>query len=65
MCLGLLRPDTWKPSSKLSEILRFAMGIIEKPDLDDAVEQSIAAEYRDNKSQWEKNAKEWTKKYAK
>jgi ubiquitin-protein ligase len=65
MCLGLLRPDTWKPSSKLGEVLRFAYAVIETPDPDDAVEQSIAREYKDEKANFEKQAKEWTKKYAK
>lgn len=65
MCLGLLRPDTWKPASKLLDVLVFTMGVLEIPDPDDAVEQGIAAEFKDNRSAWEKKAREWTKTYAK
>jgi len=65
MCLGLLRPEAWKPATKIADVLRFTMQLLHEPNPDDAVEQSIAAEYRDKRTDWEKQARDWTKKYAK
>ena len=65
MCLGLLRPDEWKPSSKLDSVLEFARGLLIEPQPDDAVEQGIAREYKENKKEYVKTAKAWVKQYAK
>ena len=65
MCLGLLRPDEWKPATRCADVLRFAIQLLREPNVDDAIEQGIAAEYRDRRAEWEKTAKDWTKKYAK
>lgn len=65
MCLGLLRSDEWKPSSKLDAVLEFARGLLSEPQPDDAVEQGIAREYKENKKEFTKTAKSWVKSYAK
>ena len=65
MCLGLLRSDEWKPSSKLDAVLEFARGLLSEPQPDDAVEQGIAREYKENKKEFVKTAKTWVKQYAK
>ncbi|MDI1492243.1 MAG: hypothetical protein OHK93_003455 [Ramalina farinacea] len=65
MCLGLLRPDEWKPSSKIDTVLEFARGLLVDPQPDDAVEQGIAREYRENRKEFLKTAKAWVKQYAK
>lgn len=64
MCLGLLRAEQWKPSSKVDDVLRFAMQLLSEPMPEDAVEASIAGEYKNDRKGWEKKAKEWTKRYA-
>ena len=65
MCLGMLRADEWKPSSKIDAVLIFAKGLLMEPQPDDAVEGSIAREYKENRKEFLKNAKTWTKQYAK
>ncbi|KAG8525823.1 uncharacterized protein KY384_000583 [Bacidia gigantensis] len=65
MCLGLLRPDEWKPSSKIDSVLEFARGLLIEPQPDDAVEQGIAREYKENKKDFLKTTKAWVKQYAK
>ncbi|CAF9921492.1 MAG: hypothetical protein GOMPHAMPRED_002303 [Gomphillus americanus] len=64
MCLGILKPDEWKPAIKIVDVLEFMAQVIREPNLDDAVEQSIAHEMREDRKAWEKKAKEWTRKYA-
>lgn len=65
MCLGMLRADEWKPSSKIDAVLSFAKALLSDPQPDDAVEGGIAREYKDNKKEFIKTAKLWTKQHAK
>ncbi|CAO2647834.1 Nn.00g087560.m01.CDS01 [Neocucurbitaria sp. VM-36] len=65
MCLGLLRPDEWKPPNKVVSVLRLIQTLLIEPNPDDAIEPSIANEYRENRKEFEKSAKDWVKRYAK
>ncbi|KAK6513899.1 hypothetical protein TWF506_008330 [Arthrobotrys conoides] len=65
MCLGILRSDSWKPSCKISQVLEMAAGLLNEPNVDDAVETSIADEYKNSPDSFEKTAREWTRQYAK
>ncbi|KAL3496867.1 ubiquitin-conjugating enzyme/RWD-like protein [Aspergillus germanicus] len=64
MCLGMLKADEWKPSSRLGAVLQFARSLLEEPMPDDAVEARIAEQYRDDRKRYEEIAREWTRKYA-
>jgi ubiquitin-protein ligase len=64
MCLGVLRPEVWKPASSVSGVLELIRALLVEPDVDDAVETSIAEQLKSDKKGFEKNAKEWVKKYA-
>ena len=65
MCLGLLRAEEWKPPNKVVSVLRLIQTLLIEPNPDDAIEPSIANEYRENRKEFEKNAKDWIKRYAK
>jgi ubiquitin-protein ligase len=65
MCLGMLRSEEWKPSSKISGVLRTARNLLIEPHPDDAVEAQIADQYKNNRKDFDKVARDWTKKYAK
>lgn len=64
MCLGMLRADEWKPSSKIAAVLQFARQLLAEPMPDDAVEGKIAEQYKDDRPRYEETAREWTRKYA-
>lgn len=64
MCLGMLRADEWKPSSKVAAVLEFARGLLVEPLPDDAVEAGIGQLYKEDRKEWVKRAKGWTKQYA-
>ncbi|KAF9893110.1 hypothetical protein FE257_012521 [Aspergillus nanangensis] len=64
MCLGMLRADEWKPSSRISAVLQFARQLLAEPMPDDAVEARIADTYKNNRSHYEEVARDWTRKYA-
>lgn len=65
MCLGMLRPEEWKPPNKVVAVLRLIQTLLIEPNPDDAIEPSIANEYRSNRAEFEKTAKNWVKQYAK
>ena len=65
MCLGMLRAEEWKPSSKIHSVLEFARQLLLEPMPDDAVEGRIAEQFNNERKMFDETAKEWTKKYAK
>lgn len=64
MCLGMLRPDEWKPPNRILAVLELARSLLIEPLPDDAIESSIAEQYKNKRSEWEKEAKSWTRRYA-
>ncbi|KAI9844025.1 MAG: hypothetical protein M1837_005960 [Sclerophora amabilis] len=65
MCLGMLKADEWKPSSKIAGVLRTARDLLMEPNPDDAVETSIAEQYKTDRKAFDKVVKDWVKRYAK
>jgi len=60
----MLRADQWKPPNKVSAVLLLIRQLMLEPDIDNAVEMSIADQYKNNKKEFEKTAKDWIKRYA-
>ncbi|KAK5118139.1 hypothetical protein LTR62_004186 [Meristemomyces frigidus] len=65
MCLGMLRADEWKPPNKIADVLKLVRTVLASPQPDDAVEQGIAEQYKNNRKEFDKIAKDWVNKYAK
>ncbi|QIW95122.1 hypothetical protein AMS68_000640 [Peltaster fructicola] len=65
MCLGMLRPEEWKPPNKISDVLKLVRTVLGQPQPDDAVEAAIAEQYKNDPKGFEKTAREWVSKYAK
>ncbi|KAI4249854.1 MAG: hypothetical protein L6R42_008888 [Xanthoria sp. 1 TBL-2021] len=65
MCLGFLKDGEWKPSSRMAAALEYVRQLMIEPVPDDAVEQAISDEYRNNRKQFIKTAKQWTNTHAK
>lgn len=65
MCLGMLKSDQWKPSSKIAAVLEFARQLLSEPMPDDAVEGRIAEQYNTDRAAFNKAAKEAADKWAK
>ncbi|XP_069674463.1 ubiquitin-conjugating enzyme E2 T-like [Periplaneta americana] len=67
ICLDLLRlppKGTWRPVVTLSGLLTSVQMLLTHPNPDDPLMSEIADEYRYNKSEYTKKAKEWTRKHA-
>eukprot|EP01127_Copromyxa_protea_P009915 TRINITY_DN2377_c0_g1_i1.p1 TRINITY_DN2377_c0_g1~~TRINITY_DN2377_c0_g1_i1.p1 ORF type:complete len:137 (+),score=35.59 TRINITY_DN2377_c0_g1_i1:97-507(+) len=55
----------WSPQIKIPEVLLIVRQMLGEPNLDSPLEEEVAKQFRDNKSAFNKTAKEWTKKHAK
>ncbi|POY74412.1 putative Acid-D-amino-acid ligase [Rhodotorula taiwanensis] len=64
ICMGLLKSEAWKPSTKIEQILRALVQLLQEPNPDDALVASIAEVYNQNRPLFNKTAQEWVQKYA-
>ncbi|KAL2110652.1 hypothetical protein VUR80DRAFT_910 [Thermomyces stellatus] len=64
ICLGMLKPEAWKPSSRISAVLEAVRNLLVEPIPDDPLEARIADEYRTNREDFEKTARDYTERYA-
>ena len=65
ICLALLKPENWKPSTKIAAVLESLRNLLVEPQPDDPLEERIADEYRNDRAEWEKNVKSYVQRYAK
>lgn len=64
LCIGLLKADAWKPSTKIDQVLRALVQLLEEPAPEDALVAAIAEVYLKDRPTFVKNAQEYVKKYA-
>lgn len=64
MCLGVLKSENWKPSTKIAAVLEAVKNLLVEPQPDDPLEDRIAEEYRNDRASFEKTAKAHVEKYA-
>jgi ubiquitin-conjugating enzyme E2 D len=64
ICANLLS-DGWGPTLNIRHCLAVIYGMLQSPESDHAVEESVAKMLRDKPKEFEKQAKKYTKEYAK
>lgn len=64
VCLGLLKPDQWKPSTKIVAVLDALRDLLDNPQPDDPLENRIADEFRSDRSAWLANVRQHVQRYA-
>lgn len=62
--MSMLKPENWKPASKLGAVLEALRQLLLEPNPDDPLEERIANEYLHERAQFDKTAAEYTKRYA-
>lgn len=64
ICLGVVKAENWKPSTKIVTVLEHIRGLLVDPAPDDPLEDRIAQEYKQDRAAFEKNVKQYVQKYA-
>ncbi|TEA12384.1 Ubiquitin-conjugating enzyme E2 28 [Colletotrichum sidae] len=65
ICMGMLKPENWKPATKLAAVLEAVRSLLVEPQPDDPLETRIAEEYKNNRPEFEKQVKAYVSRYAK
>lgn len=64
VCLGILKPDAWKPPCRIRAVLEAVRQLLVEPNPDDPLEARIAEEYRTDRPAFERNAKAYVARHA-
>ncbi|SCV69066.1 BQ2448_2086 [Microbotryum intermedium] len=62
LCVGVLKAEAWKPSTKIDQVLRALVQLLQEPNPDDALVAAIAEQYNKERLAFNKTAQEWVKK---
>ncbi|KAL2132904.1 hypothetical protein VTI74DRAFT_3182 [Chaetomium olivicolor] len=65
VCLSLLKAENWKPPTQIRSVLESLRNLLVEPQPDDPLEARIADEYRNERKEFEKNARSYVQRYAK
>ena len=64
VCLGILKPDAWKPPCRIRAVLEALRQLLVEPHPDDPLEARIADEFRSDRQAFDKNARAYVQRHA-
>eukprot|EP00042_Codosiga_hollandica_P039770 m.336099 g.336099 ORF g.336099 m.336099 type:complete len:261 (-) comp55690_c0_seq4:726-1508(-) len=67
ICLDVLKPQpsgTWKPSWNIGTVLTSIQLLMSQPNPEDGLLEEVSKEFKENREQFERTAREWTARHA-
>merc|ERR1712141_224017 len=64
VCLPIISAENWKPATKTEQVIQALVALVHDPEPEHPLRADLAEEYTKNRSKYEKNAEEFTKKHA-
>ncbi|KAI0393001.1 ubiquitin-conjugating enzyme [Xylariaceae sp. FL0594] len=64
ICIASLKPDEYKPNKRVRDVLSDVRDLLVKPNPDDPLEARIADEFVNDRSAFEKSARNYVTRYA-
>ncbi|OQV22634.1 putative Ubiquitin-conjugating enzyme E2 L3 [Hypsibius exemplaris] len=67
VCLNIMKADNWKPATKIEDVIRSLLELINEPEPDHycyTLRADLAEEFTKDKRKFMKNAEEFTKQHA-
>ncbi|KAF0973533.1 hypothetical protein FDP41_008237 [Naegleria fowleri] len=65
ICLGILKNDEWKPTCSIEAVVLAIQELMRNPNTASPLDADAAEVYVNDKTKFDKTAREFTKKYAK
>lgn len=64
ICVDILKPNSWSPALTIAKVLLSISSLIADPNPDDPLVPEIAQVYKTNRAEFNRTAREWTRRYA-
>ena len=64
ICVDILKPTSWSPALTIGKVLLSISSLMADPNPDDPLMPDIAFIFKNNREQFLKIAREWTRTYA-
>lgn len=64
ICMTILKPDSWKPATKMHMVLNQIVLLLNEPNPDDPLETAIAEQFKSDYGKFVSTAKSWVLQHA-
>ena len=64
ICVDILKSEAWSPALTIQKVLLSICSLLNEPNPDSPLESDIATLYKNNRKQFNTNARTYTRKYA-
>ncbi|XP_077479151.1 ubiquitin-conjugating enzyme E2 L3a isoform X2 [Stigmatopora argus] len=64
VCLGIISVENWKPATRTSQVIQCLISLVNVPQPERPLRAELANEYMEDRTQFMKNAEEFTRRHG-